>query len=53
MSQQQVFLFGMIIGAWLNMWTPAIGPWASFVFPYILAGIFFLIQAIQPWKKGK
>lgn len=35
-SNRTRFLFGMAVGAWLNIWPHAISPWGSFIFAYIL-----------------
>ena len=38
MSKRNIFLFGVAVGAWLNIWPSPIFhyPFASFIFAYIL-----------------
>lgn len=36
MTRRTIFLFGLGVGAWLNIWTPFMGPWVGFVFAYAL-----------------
>lgn len=39
MSKRSIFVFGMAIGAWLNIWPNVVAPlwqWGPFVFAYIL-----------------
>lgn len=41
MSQRAMFLLGMAIGAWLNIWPAAFWPWGGFCFAYLLLAIAF------------
>jgi hypothetical protein len=43
MTRRGYFWFGMVTGAWLNIWPPLFFPFAGFVFAYLLLplGLFY------------
>lgn len=52
-SNRTRFLFGAAVGAWLNIWPHAIGPWGSFVFAYILVFVCLWSATISDLKEKK
>lgn len=36
MSGRAKFVFGLAVGAWLNIWTAVAGVWGPFVLAYVL-----------------
>ncbi len=55
MTNQQVsakskFLFAMALGAWLNIWPPAMDPWGGFVFAYALVLACVACLAADSWR---
>jgi len=47
MRRRSIFLFGLGIGAWLNIWPPALHPWAGFVFAYALVFVALVTHALS------
>jgi hypothetical protein len=35
-SNRTLFLFGTVVGAWLNIWPAVINPMGAFIFAYML-----------------
>lgn len=39
MSRRATFLFGLALGAWLNIWPALFGDWWAFRFAYLLVAL--------------
>jgi hypothetical protein len=54
-SDRSKLLLGAGMGAWLNIWPPAIfdSPMASFIFAYVLVFVSMFSVAMDPWGGKK